>query len=398
MMQGLAKEETTRKVLFILGSGVSLQSGAPDVNTLTQQILEADKALLPEWFQRVDGEKEVAGIIEFLKLLKKEHERSGEEASYEDLFSLCQKIHEHEVGISVDGSIIRFRDHIYRESAHLWKFYTDGCYPGEAPFGAIADRATFMVADCLKAILSKFDKPRGLDLISQTIHALGPESVDVLTLNHDRLLEYHLEAKGVEYTCGYDAAMNRDGEVDFFDEAAFTGSKRIRIVKLHGSCEWLRLGKRINDTTTLWRWGVPNEKAEWHDCLKDADGERLIDNPFDKAILSGSTTKTTAYTRGIFGDLYIEARKLMREHDTIICSGYGWKDDGFNWMVKEWAENHLDRRLLLLHDREDDCFENRKPWIWPNGWDWSNQFGWLQWHPDWLCHTTFEKFERKLIG
>jgi hypothetical protein len=112
--------------------------------------------------------------------------------------------------------------------------------------------------------------------------------------------------------------------------------------------------------------------------------------------LTGVTTKTSAYTRGIFGDLYIEARKLMREHKTIICSGYGWKDEGFNWMIKEWAENDLNRRLLLLHDRERDDFENKKPWIWPNEWKWKSQTGWLRWHPNWLCHTTFPEIEHHL--
>ena len=397
-MSARREDTKSRRVLFVVGSGISLKSGAPDVRRLTKRILSADNEIIPRWFQGVDGDKEVGGILDFLKLLKREHERTGKEANYEDLFSLCQRIYEHEVGMATDSSIIRFRDHIYRKSAHLWKFYTDGGYLGEAPLGAIADRATFMVADCLKTILSSYQKPQGLNLITETIKALGTRSVDIVTLNHDRLLEYHLDANNVEYTCGFDPSINRDGEVDFFDETAFISTNKVRVIKLHGSCEWLRLGKNIGEQSTHWRWGLPNETAEWHEHLKDADGNHLTDNPFDRSILTGSTTKTTAYTRGIFGDLYIEARKLMREHDTIICSGYGWKDDGFNWMIKEWAEHDLGRRLLLLHDRERDDFENRKPWLWPDGWKWDNPVGWLNWHPHWLSDTTFSDIENHITN
>ena len=388
----------SRRVLFVMGSGISLISGAPDVRRLTEQILSADRELIPRWFQGVGGDEEVCSILSFLKLLKDEHERSGEEANYEDLFSLCQKLYEHEVGMATDGSIIRFRDHIYRESAHLWRFYKDGGYLGEAPLGAIAGRATFLIADCLKTILNSFRNPQGLNLVTETVKALGAKSVDVVTLNHDRLLEYHLGANDVEYTCGFDPSTNRDGEVDFFDETAFISANKVRVIKLHGSCEWLRLRKKVSEETTLWRWGLANETAEWHEYLKDADGNHLADSSFERSILTGSTTKTTAYTRGIFGDLYIEARKLMREHDTIICSGYGWKDDGFNWMIKEWAERDLGRRLILLHDRERDDFENRKPWLWPDGWRWGNPLGWLNWHPRWLSDTSFSDIENYITN
>lgn len=392
----LGKDEKAQRVLFVLGSGASLESGAPCVGEVTRQILEADEEALPSWFQGVEGGAEVRDIQAFLKLLIYEFERSGEVANYEDLFSMCQKIYEHEVGMTVDGSIIRFRDHIYRESAAYWRRYTDGAYLGNEPLGALADRATFLITDCIKSILGNFQRPQGLDLISEFSNKLGVDAVDILTLNHDKLVEIQLGSKGIPYTCGFDLVSQRGGDVDFFDEAAFEASEKVRIIKLHGSCDWIRLGRHIDEDTTLWRWGIPNENAkDWND-FKDFNGERLIDNPFEKATLTGSTTKSAAYTRGIFGDLYLAARNILNQHDTIICSGYGWRDEGFNWMLKEWAENDLDRKVLLLHDREQNAFEDKKPWPWPDGWKWNSPKGWLKWHPQWLSATDYNDIREQL--
>ncbi|WPJ97149.1 SIR2 family protein [Coraliomargarita algicola] len=335
-----------RRVLFVLGSGVSLESGAPNVTELTKQILQADNQLLPKWFQKVGGDKEVYAIQQFLKLLIQEFERSGEVANYEDLFSMCQKLYEHEVGMSIDGTIIRFRDYIYRESAHLWRRYTDGGYLEEAPLGALSDKATILIDHCLKAILRSCDEPKGFELILETVMRLGADRVDILTLNHDTLIEAELKKAEIPYTCGFDSGLQQDGDVDFFDETAFVNSNNVRIIKLHGSWNWLRLGKNINANTTLWRWGMPNDEAECWDFLTDRDGERLFDSLLEKSTLTGTTTKTTAYTRGIFGELYMEARKILNQHDRIICSGYGWRDDGFNWMLKEWVESDSTREIF----------------------------------------------------
>lgn len=395
-MNVIAKGTKSRRVLFVIGSGVSLKSGAPDVKEITTRILSASLKEIPQCYQFGVREEELGLIQNFLNILTCEYKRQQKEANYEDLFSLCLKLYEHETGISNDVSIIRLRDHIYNESAHLWKSHKNINNQGKPPLAALADKAIFMIGDCLKTILSSFHKPQGLNLITETINVFGARSVDVITLNHDRLLEYHLDENNVKYTCGFDPMINRDGEVDFFDESAFANCSQVRIIKLHGSCEWLRLGKEVSENTTLWRWGLANETADWHGHLEDGDGNKLIDDPFDRSILTGSTTKTTAYTRGIFGDLYIEARKLMHEYDAIVCSGYGWKDDGFNLMIKEWAQNKVDRKLLLLHDLEKDDFK-AKPWVWPNGWSCNNQIGWLSWHPNWLCNTSLKDIENKIF-
>jgi hypothetical protein len=377
------------RILFILGSGVSLQSGVPTVNDLTRKIFEADEALLPEWFYSENAKKEFQGIQSFIGLLKREYERSGKVANYEDLFSMCQKIYEYETAISTDGSIIRFRDHIYRESAHLWRSYKDGWYMRQAPLGALAEKATLMITACLNAILSKFKDPKGLDLLVETVQTLGADSVDVLTLNHDCLVEYLFDKHGIPYTCGFDPATHRDGDVDWFDEAAFESSERVRIIKLHGSCDWLRLCKEFDEGPKAWHWGRSHDKAKFRHELKDEYGTRLCDDPWEHSALTGSTTKTEVYTRGIFGVLSIEARKLMREHKSIICSGYGWRDNGFNWMIKEWAEIESDRKLLLLHQRDNMGSEFRNPWLWPKDWSWDTPVGWLDWHPNWLRDTRF---------
>jgi hypothetical protein len=83
--------------------------------------------------------------------------------------------------------------------------------------------------------------------------------------------------------------------------------------------------------------------------LEGADRWRYTTDYEESQTLTGSTTKGDSYTRGIFGDLNWEARKLLREHDRIVCSGYGWRDEAFNAMLKDWSDEHENRRMLLLH-------------------------------------------------
>jgi hypothetical protein len=120
-----------------------------------------------------------------------------------------------------------------------------------------------------------------------------------------------------------------------------------------------------------------------------SEASSLYKTDYDQCLtLTGSATKGDAYTRGVFGDLNWEARRLLREHNRIVCSGYGWKDEAFNAMLKDWSDSREDARMLLLHDElKIGEFEGlHKPWLWPSGWKTGS--GWLKWHPQWLSDTT----------
>lgn len=82
----------------------------------------------------------------------------------------------------------------------------------------------------------------------------------------------------------------------------------------------------------------------------------------------------------------------MREHSRIVCSGYGWKDESFNAMLKDWSDYHDNPRMLLLHaPSQMHEFEGRhKPWPWPEKWIEEGESSWLCSHQKWLSEMDFQ--------
>ena len=134
------------------------------------------------------------------------------------------------------------------------------------------------------------------------------------------------------------------------------------------------------------------------DQLKDGKEENIYEDYEVASELTGTTTKTSAYTEGIHGELYIQARQLLHEYNHIICSGYGWQDNGMNNMLKEWAREHYRdkaKHLLLLH--APSCKHEFKSknhlWFWPDDWDSKNREDWFQWYPKWLSKTDINTID-----
>ena len=65
---------------------------------------------------------------------------------------------------------------------------------------------------------------------------LEVSSVDLFTLNHDLVIERHLEGYGIKYTDGFGPAENG---VRYWSPATFKQPDlNVRLLKLHGSVNW----------------------------------------------------------------------------------------------------------------------------------------------------------------
>ena len=350
-MAVLGKGNNKRKVLFVLGSGVSY-GVCPDVEALTNIVLSPK----PKWFG-YDQNEEFEAIVGFLQVLTEHAKPTRETCTYEDLFSMCDQLAKWELNRVPDPSLRLFRDKIFTESKKHWAFYAkeEKCYLQDMPLAAIALKAQHTIHVVIRqALVRETDPGEQLELITDVIRMLGPENVDVLTLNHDCLVESLLDREGIEWTDGFDPKISKDGDVVNFDARAFDDRKRIRIVKLHGGCDWFYAGTSINN----FRW-IKNTTESDVDMCHDASGEKFYDEEEIAPTLTGTTTKASAYTEGIHAELYLEAKKLLAEHDHIICSGYGWNDYGFNTLLHEWGKHQLWHesarrfpRLLLLHAKD----------------------------------------------
>lgn len=251
-----------------------------------------------------------------------------------------------------------------------------------------------LISRALQHVKNEDLKP--LKLIKDAIAENGAENVDVLTLNHDTLVEKLLEEE-TQWTTGFDPAISQDGDLTNYSSDAFVDRSQVRIVKLHGSIDWYYVG--TNKMNFRWVKMSRSQREEVaFDKLKNEIGETFYDDYETASELTGVTTKTQAYTEGIHGELYMQAGQLLREHNHIICSGYGWKDYGVNTMLREWAKEHYQRtpkHLLFLYNSSDKYeFEtNKQLWFWPDDWGRQKRKDWFQWYPKWLSETDINTID-----
>jgi hypothetical protein len=374
------------RVLFVLGSGVS--SGiCPTVSEITDKVLKLETAP-SDWNSSItEAADELNAVQGFLRTLREEAVQTIDEPNYEDLYSLCLRLEHHELSRRSDPGLTRFRDTVFRSTAQFHRRYLGGCYYGREPLAAISARSRGFINETVRLLLRPHTETQGeLNLVLETIRAYGAEHVDVLTLNHDLLLEDALMKAEVAWTDGFETPLPKDSKALQFDHTNFTDLERVRVLKIHGGCDW-------------YLCEVKSGKWRPVKLLKGAETWRYPTDYDQCQTLTGSTTKGDSYTRGIFGDLNWEARKLLREHSRIVCSGYGWKDEPFNAMLKDWSEYHDDARMLLLHDPANiHEFEGRnQPWLWPENWKEVHGSGWLRWHPAWLSATDRQTLELSLF-
>ena len=375
------------RVLFVLGSGVSSKI-CPNVEKITEEVLETKNAP-SDWNSSISEAADELHVVQgFLRALKDEAVQTLDKPNYEDLYSVCLRLENHELRLRPDPGLTRFRDTVFRSTAQFHRRYLGGCFYGNEPLAAICARSRGFINETVRELLRPKKKTQGeLRLVLETIRVSGAEHVAVLTLNHDLLLEDALTDAGIAWTDGFDAPLSTDPKALQFDRDAFTKPGRVRVLKIHGGGDWyfclLASGK--------WRPLKLLEGADRWQYTTDYDQSQT---------LTGSTTKGDSYTRGVFGELNWEARKLLREHDRIVCSGYGWRDEAFNAMLKDWSDEHEDARMLLLHDRaEIKEFEGRKkPWPWPDDWNKDGGSSWVRWQPSWLSETRIEEINEKLFG
>jgi hypothetical protein len=203
-------------------------------------------------------------------------------------------------------------------------------------------------------------------------------------LNHDLLLESLLTSATSEGITFCDGFTQRDGEVRFYDDRAFTDNHRIRLLKPHGSINWYLFRKHSHDPSTD-RHGIPDPgKGPWH--AKDKEGH-WFDNLGGHPVFLIGANKAPRYAAGFFGMQVSWFRRFLGQTQRIVCSGYGWRDHGINDLLFEWLYSSPDHRLVLLHDRkriEADLLNNPgSPWSFRYGE--LLKSGQLRVIPKWLC-------------
>ena len=345
------------RMMLFLGSGVSIPSGLPRVQELTDSLLNGAWHWDAPSFRpgsAKDHADPTLNLQGFLKLLKAYADgyyalRSGQEANYEDIYYLAQQIRDDEEGRVLNPALLGFLTEIKAKTNEL----SEGIPRLRAKknsFQNMVIAACTLIQCVVEEKLSTPKQIKGLELVGAMASSPNIERLDIFTLNHDILVERFLKGRASGYVDGFGQATG-NSTVRRFDPELFEGNAKVRIFKLHGSIDWFMFA----DTGGLF-CGIPTNGDPNH--CQNEKGEQL-QNVFGGAVfLAGTNNKIINYSFGVIAEMHFWFHRLLKEYDTICMCGYGWNDFGVNMRLSEWFYARTKTRLCLMHERPEEVAQN----------------------------------------
>lgn len=343
------------KLLIFLGAGVSKSSQLPTAMELTEKLFQPlavdnDETIRVRGLLSLLREYDTADIQRVGLYPAGEVFRAsgainrGKASTYEDLFFLCQQIYLWCIGLSDNSQTTAFMECIVRKAGEL---LNGGTFEGRMNDLSKLGRPACTYIELVAAETLRGNYVAGLDLLHELAADSTIEELNIVTLNHDTLVEQFLSANGVEYVDGFG---ERDGDVRWCDERLYDDpGSRIRILKLHGSVNWFRFKHHG-------RWETAVLVGDDPSCVRDGLGNELTAERLSPSFLSG-LNKSVSYHRGIYADVHFRFLELLRRCDRMIMSGYGWGDTAINFQVETWLDSLRGNKLILLHEEPQQLID-----------------------------------------
>jgi len=337
-------------MILFLSSGVSLASNLPSVHEIRTELIktEGDSRLLNLFELLVELDTDyLTNSAPFKVSSTGQYGFTGQifraETTYEDLFYLIDQIVINGEGRKADVTIGSFVDFLCRKARSFLKGKTKIEQAVDLHYLAI-DARRFI--EHKVASLLRTSEVKGLDLVLELAKSPLFPKLNIVTLNHDTLVEQLLTVNNIEFTDGFG---DPDGDVRWFEDN-FSDDIKVRLVKLHGSISWWNQGSNhvvqpVNITD--------HHPEKW----KNNMGESINSIGQGPSFLTG-VTKVFSYNRGIYADHNYRFLQLLRSEDRMVMSGYGWGDLPINFQLQNWLARDDKNTLILLHRDPLFLYEN----------------------------------------
>jgi hypothetical protein len=336
-------------MILFLSSGVSLASNLPSVSEIRAELFQTngDTRLLKlfELLLELDTE-----YLEYSAPFKDSFGNVGytgqifrNETTYEDLFYLIDQIVTNGEGLKADVMVGSFAKLVQRKGRSFLKGRTK--IERGADLHRLAIKARRFIEQKVATLL-RAEEVRGLDLVLELADSPLVSKLNIVTLNHDILVEQLLITNGFEFTDGFGEP---DGDVRWFEDR-FSDDVRIRMIKLHGSISWwAQGGSAVVQPVDI----VDHHPEKW----KNKKGENIKDIRLVPSFLTG-VSKVYSYNRGIYADHQYRFLQLLHSENFMVMSGYGWGDIPINFQLQNWLARRRENTLLLLHQYPEDLVDN----------------------------------------
>ncbi len=374
------------RLLFLLGSGISIPAGFPATVELTQRILSGEGVILASdeiFYLDNDSsgdplsKKNIPRIKSFLEVMKKEIDAykkkfnpgNSQDANYEELYYLIKQIHDDELQEYDNPALNALIDKISSE-------ITPSLIPDEN--GMIREwtlaELAFHSCNFIFDIVwhSLVITPKRLDHLHSVLEACLDKTishVDICTLNHDTLLEQYLVPNlakhQIQLNDGFSPLENGSR---YWDSSLLEDERiKVRLLKLHGSINWFEIQNSIGGEKVV----IPPQGWEI-DNVRDNEGH--IQRPTGRTrsrtplFLVGTFNKMLDYTQSIFADLYCQFHKSLWKTNSLVVCGYSFHDKGINTQIAEWLFSDRQHKLLVIREKPDELLRSARGAI-SNNWE-----------------------------
>jgi hypothetical protein len=346
---------SNNKIAFLFGAGVSIPSGLPKTDELTDIILKGENIVrFSEKYIYVDDPKKFNYIWEneyinrFKKLfhllnnnLSNHYSFINRQINYEDYFYIIDSMHSDQNMESENPVVDYFSNYLFKVHTSLFEPLCDLYSPlrlielmGEAK-NYIRDLVAFNL-DKPPNDITQFSLLNDINIDRDYTQAF------IFTLNHDTLIEQYLRTNKIPFSDGF---VIENENVRIWDTDSYKA--KINLFKLHGSIDW--------------SYFESNDPYERKVCIYNIPPRDIsTDSP---VLIVGSFNKLRDYSRGIIFDLQCLFSKYLNESNRLILSGYSFGDQGINSRIINWLYGERDRKIIIIHKNEDELFQNARPAI-----------------------------------
>lgn len=193
-------------------------------------------------------------------------------------------------------------------------------------------------------------------LLSFSSRAASRERLNIFTTNYDRFIEYALDDAGILWLDRFAGKLkpifrNIRLELDYhYNPPGIRGEPRyvegvVRLVKLHGSIDWVRNENR-EIVRKPWPFGeAPKTKPD-------------KTNPLEKVIVYPNASKDMETALYPYAELFRDfATAICRPNSVVVTFGYGFGDDHINRILKDMLTIPSTHLCIISYDKASGRIE-----------------------------------------
>jgi hypothetical protein len=388
------------KIVFLLGSGISISAGMKGTDEITRQVLSGDNVRRhtagcyefgkPLYAHMGFQDEYVPKITAFLRVLKGEIDQYfvsnfGRDSNYEDLYYVVDQMDD---GISgdLDNPVIQpFTDSLLAKIQSILE---------EISLQEILSETKKYIHDVVWRLLNT--EPSSTDYLRTLKEACFDaklSAIDIFTLNHDVVLERLLEKSRIQFTDGF--GKKETDDIRYWKPELFqSGTSKVRLFKLHGSVNWFRFRPDGGGWEDELIGSVPlNCEIEYARNPAGKTQRAIEGRP---RLLLGTFNKMLKYTSGIYIELFCQFYNSLRQSKFLVICGYGFGDKGINTQVLEWVYSSLENRIVIIHGNVDQFMKRARPALSTN---WKDLVGRkkLIVIPKWIENVSWSFIKKELL-